>query len=444
MTPRGLGRAGWVLVGVAAGCAYYNGLYNANRLMDQAETAREQGRSGEARALYAQAAVKAESVAVRYATSKWRDDALLLWGQSLRRGGECVEEVQPLQLAVDSSPDATLRERAALELGACRVVIGEPNAAVRVLAPLLDAGDPAVATGAALWKGRAELARGAYGTATHDLLRALPDSAAFDLAQAYGAADSVGAARGVLQAQLAAPYDEDRWLPALDSLGARDGEAAAGLTDALTERSDVTAGERARLLLADGERWEAIGQLERAGGRSAAAAHTAPDSLEEGVAAARLALVDLKRAEDPAELPELLRRVHDARQAGGEAARLARPAASVLQLAVEALEPPADGDDAVRLFGAAEALRDSLEAPTLAAALFWRIPQDHPASFVAPKALLAAAALEPERADEALSLLTDRYGESPYALALSGEAADAFRAAEDSLRVLRARARRQP
>ena len=398
MTPRSLGRAGWVLVGVAAGCAYYNGLYNANRLMNQAETAQEQGRSGEARALYAQAAVKAESVAVRYPTSKWRDDALLLWGRGLRRGGSCDEAVQPLQLAVDSSPDPTLRQRAALELGACRVVIGEPDAAVRVLAPLLDAGDSAVAAGAVLWKGRAELARGAYGAATEDLLRAPPDSAAFDLARAYGAADSAGAARGVLQAQLAARYDEGRWLPALDSLGARDGDAAADLTDALAARADLTAGERARLLLADGERWEARGELHRAAGRYAAAGRAAPDSLEEGVAGARLVLVDLKRAEDPAQLPELLRRVREATRVGGEAARLARPAEGALQRAVWALEPPATPDDAVRLFGAAEALRDSLEAPKLAAALFWRIPQDHPTSFVAPKALLAAAALQPERA----------------------------------------------
>jgi tetratricopeptide (TPR) repeat protein len=444
MTRRGLGRAGWVLVGVAAGCAYYNGLYNANRLMGEAETAREQGRSGEARALYAQAAVKAESVAVRHPSSKWRDDALLLWGQSLRRGGECDEAVQPLQLAVDSSPDPTLRERAALELGACRVVIGEPDAAAIVLAPLLEAGDSAIAAGAALWKGRAELARGASGAAIQDLLRAPPDSAAFDLARAYGAADSVSVARAVLQAQLAAPYEEDRWILTLDFLGARDLQAATDLTDDLVARSDLTAGERARLLLADGERWDAIGEWDHAAGRYTEAVRAAPDSLEGGVAGARLVLVDVKRAADPADLPELLERSRAVAERGGEAARLVGPAERLLREVVQALEPPVGADDAVRLFGVAEALRDSLEAPKLAAALFWRIAQDHPASFVAPKALLAAAALEPERAAAALSLLTTRYRDSPYALALSGEGLDAFRAAEDSLRVLRAAARRQP
>jgi hypothetical protein len=429
MKPRGLGRAGWLLAGVLAGCAYYNGLYNANRLVDQADKAREQGRSGEARALYLQAAVKAESVAVRYPTSKWRDDALLLWGQGLRSAGDCKEAVRPLQLAVDSSQDAAVRQRATLELGACRVVTGRLDAAVRLLAPLLEAGDSASAAEAALWKGRAELQRGAYGTAARDLLRAHPDSAAFDLALAYGAMDKVAAARRALEVPLSAPYEEQHWLAALDSLGARAAAAAADLTDSLAARSDLTAGERARLLLADGARWEAHGALDRAARRYAAAQQAAPDSLEEGVAGARLVLVDLRRATDPAVLPELLERLREAEEVGGEAARVAACAEAVLTRAVQARDP-------VSMFEAAEALRDSVDASGLAAQLFWQIPQDHPASFVAPKALLAAVALEPHRTEAALALLTTRYRESPYVLALSGGAAEAFRAAEDSLRAL--------
>ncbi|UCF41449.1 MAG: hypothetical protein JSW43_03710 [Gemmatimonadota bacterium] len=434
MTPRRLARAGCVLAAVAAGCAYYNGLYNANRLMSQAETAQEQGRSGEARALYLQAAVKAESVAVRHTASKWRDDALLLWGQGLRRAGSCREAVPPLQLAVDSSADAALRERATLELGACRVATSRPEAAIRVLGPLLDASDSATVAEAALWKGRAELQRGAYAAAAEDLRRAPPDSAAFDLALAYGAMDSLAAARRVLEARREAPYAEDRWLPTLDSLGRRDAAVAADLTELLAARPDLAARERARLLLADGARWEARGEVERAAARYATAQAVAPDSPEAAVAGARLSLVDLRRAGDPAVLPELLDRLRAAGAAGGEAARVASRAEVVLEQAVRALEPAAGPDGAVRLFWAAESLRDSLAAPRLAAALFWRIPQDHPTSFVAPKALLAAAALEPGRAEAAIELLTTRYRESPYVLALAGAGAEAFRAAEDSLR----------
>ena len=53
-------------------CAYYNGLYNANRLASDARRAEREGRAGEARSLWAQAAVKAESVATRYPDSKYR------------------------------------------------------------------------------------------------------------------------------------------------------------------------------------------------------------------------------------------------------------------------------------------------------------------------------------------------------------------------------------
>ncbi len=51
------------------GCVYYNGLYNANQLAGEARKAEREGRRGEAQSLWAQAAVKAESVATRYPDS---------------------------------------------------------------------------------------------------------------------------------------------------------------------------------------------------------------------------------------------------------------------------------------------------------------------------------------------------------------------------------------
>ncbi len=360
------------------------------------------------------------------------------------RPRNCNDAARPLQLAVDSSLDPSVQRRAALELGACRVVMRQPDEAVLVLAPLLDGADSALAGEAALWHGRAELQRGAYGAAVRDLQLAAPDSAAFDLARAYGAMDSVSAARRVLHAQLAAPYHEDDWRLALESLGAHDAAAAGDLAEALAARTDLTAGERARLLLADGARWEEAGEVDRAALRFAAAAEAAPDSLEGGVARARLVLLDLRRAADLAAVPELLERAREAGRAGREAARLARPAEDVLAEVAQALERAAGPDAAVLAFGAAELLRDSLAAHGLAAALFWSIHQDHPGSFVAPKALLAAAALDPTRAQAARSLLTAHYGESPYARALTGEAGEAFSVAEDSLRALQERARRRP
>ncbi len=289
MTRRWLGATGWLLL-VAAGCAYYNGLYNANRLAGEAEAAQREGRSGEARSLWGQAAVRAESVATRFSKSKWRDDALLLWGRGLKESGACRSAQAPLRLAVDSSPDAALRQRARLLLGECRVELRQYDSAVAVLTPVVAQGESDLARRALWWRGRAGMALGDYTAAVR---RADPDSAAFDLATGYttlGRVDDARAAlqarvpgpydevrwlaafdlatgyttlgrvddaRAALQARVPGPYDEVRWLGALDSLGEADPWAAAELVDQLAVRPDLTVGERARLFLNDGERWEA-------------------------------------------------------------------------------------------------------------------------------------------------------------------------------------------
>ena len=48
---------------VTAGCVYYNGMYNANRLANSARKAEHDGRTFEANNLWGQVATKAESVA---------------------------------------------------------------------------------------------------------------------------------------------------------------------------------------------------------------------------------------------------------------------------------------------------------------------------------------------------------------------------------------------
>ena len=81
-------RVRWLAaVALLGGCAYYNGLYNANRLVKEAERASRDGRIGEARSLWTRAAIKAESVAVRCPASRYRDDAWLVWGRALREAG---------------------------------------------------------------------------------------------------------------------------------------------------------------------------------------------------------------------------------------------------------------------------------------------------------------------------------------------------------------------
>jgi len=104
----------------------------------------------------------------------------------------------------------------------------------------------------------------------------------------------------------------------------------------------------------------------------------------------------------------------------------------VLQALLQQLASAETGSEADR-FRAAELARDSLRATHLAAALFETFARATPTSLFAPKAIVAALALEPGAADSLLPVLDSAYPASPYTLALHGENSPAYAAAEDSL-----------
>lgn len=83
-------------------------------------------------------------------------------------------------------------------------------------------------------------------------------------------------------------------------------------------------------------------------------------------------------------------------------------------------------------FHLAEIARDSLQAPLLAAEMFLAAARDS-ASLYAPKALIAALWLLPDRRDSIVAVLDSRYAASPYTRAFHGESSIAYAAAEDSL-----------
>jgi len=87
----------------------------------------------------------------------------------------------------------------------------------------------------------------------------------------------------------------------------------------------------------------------------------------------------------------------------------------------------------LRLFLAAESAREILKAPRLAESLFRRIPEQWPFSAYAPKAILAAQQLNPEWVDSARTILDQQYYDSPYVVAIQGEATPEYRQLEDSL-----------
>ena len=131
----------WLLgtLALAVGaCAYYNGLYNANRLAKDARRAEREGRTSEARSLWSRAAVKAETVIARFPKSKYHDDALLLRGIALERLKACGQAVPSLHEAVASSPNQELRAEARLVAARCWLALEQPESVVVEVTPLAD------------------------------------------------------------------------------------------------------------------------------------------------------------------------------------------------------------------------------------------------------------------------------------------------------------------
>jgi tetratricopeptide (TPR) repeat protein len=416
-----------------AGCAYYNGLYNANRLADEARRAEREGRVGEARSLWSRAAVKAESVAARFPNSKWRDDALLLQGTALHNINACTQAVRPLMVAADSSPDSQIRQRARITIGRCRLAMLEPDSVAPAVNPVVAEGDSAARQEALLLRGRAALLQGEYDSALADLAQSAHAEAVFPRAMALVGLGRAAEAGELLLPWTEAPYAEDQWLSTLDSVGQADPVPASLLVDRLMERTGLGTGQRARLALGDGERWLSRNDEERAARRFELAATFAVDSVEGRTGRAHLGVIRMRHLRDPGAVAPLLDTLRMVMERGGMPVRVAGPYVNVLERAAVALEP----DTSVSwLFVAAEDVRDSLGVPALAAEMFLEVARRDPASVLAPKALLAAAALQPESVDSLVRLVRQRYPNSVYTLALSGEGGEAYSAVEDSLRVV--------
>ncbi|MBI4420806.1 MAG: hypothetical protein HY560_08270, partial [Gemmatimonadetes bacterium] len=359
---------------------------------------------------------------------------LLLQGRALREADQCPRAVQPLAAAADSGTDVGTRAAAQLLLGECRVTLGEPAAARHVLTPLVDDPDAATAQRARLWRARASLALGEYPTALADLEGTRDTGAVFDRAAALVGMGRLEEAIGELEAAARLPYDEQRWTAVLGSLGAAAPEAAAALADSLVALSLPSPGQRARLLLADADRWRRVGREDRARARFTQVGELAADSAEGRLARAHLLLAELAGSSDLGRVPEIVLELETIAADGGPAAALTDMARRVLSQ----LEPqnrvrePAD----LLLFVLAEAVRDSLGAGPLAGTLFLQLQREHPDSPIAPKALLAAAALLPPMADSLVAAVHRDYPDSPYRLAALGLEAPRFAAIEDSLRTL--------
>lgn len=414
-----------------SGCAYYNGMWSAQRLARDAQRMEARGQEAEARTTWGRAAIKAESVLVHHANSRWADDALVLQGEALARSGSCAAAARPLTRALQNVADDALHERAALAAAECALRLGEGAAAERLLVPLLASTDSRRRSSAAYLAGRAALNRGDAATAAERFARSNRDEAASAQVRAVAAVGKTDEAVALIATVARRDRDEARWAEVLADLSQRAGAAtAADGLDQLLARGRLPAGSRARLLIADGDRLRAEHLVDRAATRYAQVIDLVPDSVEGGRARVRSMRMQLSLVRTTAELDTVswqLSRVTAG--LGGAALADARD----LQQQLAATRGGGTDSSEIEDFRAAELARDTLAAPALAATLFLRFVDRHPASLFAPKALIAVAHLRPEALDSIGAVLRARYPESPYTVVFRGEASPAFQVIEDSL-----------
>jgi hypothetical protein len=416
---------------VLAGCAYYNGLWSAERLARDARRQEARGMTAEARLNWGRAALKAESVLVHHPSSRWADDALVLQGEALARSGSCTAAGKPLERALREVSDDALRERAALAAARCAVSERSAVRAEQLLEPVLASKDAQRRSTAAYLAGRAALLRDDPATAAEQFARSDVPEAAPARVSALAAAGRGRELAMVVDSIARRDDDEARWTDALEEVAGTAGvEAAADALDHLLARGRIRAGVRARLLIADGDRLRRTRHFDRATARYGAVLSLVPDSAESGVARVHALLGDVAQARSLEDLDSASAHLTALTSslvgpAQGEARDLARRIKDARE---------ADTSE-IAGFRAAEQVRDSLAAPGLAAALFRRFAARHPASMFAPKALIAAGQLQPETLDSVATVLRTRYAESPYALAFHGAASPTFQATEDSLAI---------
>ena len=419
------------LLAALSGCAYYNAMWSAERYAKDARRLEARGQEAEARSQWARAAAQAGTVIARHPRSRWADDALVLQAEGLARAGSCAEAAAPLAQARATVTDARLRERAGLAEAQCALAAGRPVAAGAALVEALASEDAARRSRAEHLAGQAAAARLDYDAAVEHYRRSREPAALPARAHALLAAGRPADAAGLIDTLADARLREADRADLIAELAAVGGvDAASAALDRLLVRARLPFAEQARLLIADGDRRFAHGDHDAATARYRQAELVAPAAtIEAGMARVRAQRVLAARATQRSDLAPViaeLTRLTRAQEGGAPGGQ------SLLQIVMQATATPPRESPGTG-FRAAELARDSLGAPLLAGQLFLDLAAMDSSSLYAPKALVAALALLPDRRDSIAAVLDTRYGTSPYTRAFHGEASVAYAAAEDSL-----------
>lgn len=416
-------------------CVYYNGMYNTKRLAGQAERADRDGRTTDARGLWSQVSVKAESVVVRHPDSKYVPEALLLQGTALARLGDCAAAVGPLERVMLTTRSAEFAERAALVAGACRVSLGDALGALAAYDRLALSRDPQRRAFALYSQGRALSLSGSYDEGYALLAESAHPRARGERAAALAGTGRLPAAVATADSLLAEHDSLAPWDSLLSRMRRHDPEPAAELSERLAADSLLPRVLRVRVLLRDGEFWLERDSA-RADRRFAQAGELGRGTPAANEARVRAAMARLRLVMDAEALQDQAAELGDLSEiAGGlsgEVSLLAGIARRV-GLAADSAESGAPGGD-LRLFLAGEMARDSLGSPGFAAVQFRRVAAEWPESPYAAKALFALMALEPASHDSIRAELQQRYPGNPYVVLASGGDTPEYAVLEDSLR----------
>ena len=318
-------------------CGYYNGMWRADQFASQARRQEREGRREEARASWAAAAVKAESVVAHHPNGRWAGAALVLHGEGLANSGACDRAAAPLARALASVEDAELRERAALASAECNLAARNASAAEEVLQPVRASPRRARASRAAYLSGRVAEQRGDMVGAASAYAQSSEVDAGPARARVLLAAGQSTAAMALIDTLAREHRDEAVWAPLLNAVGEGVGATEASRTlDRVLAAGKVPTGARARLLLADGNRLFAAGALAAADGRYQQVAAMAPDSLEGQTARVRHLRVGAAQAGSLDELHAVQTQVDRLVEVGTTGT--ARAEAAALQRLIQAID----------------------------------------------------------------------------------------------------------
>ncbi|MGD8279984.1 MAG: hypothetical protein PVJ80_08990 [Gemmatimonadota bacterium] len=430
-------RRGAAVLGVVvlAGCAYYNTLYNSERLFEEAEAHRRAGRDSLAGALYRDVIRKTSDAYRPGRTGEEAAETLALLGRAQLRAGQAREARAALLEAATLTARPELRSTILVHLAFASARLGDEEEALARVEDALRGALAGEALGEAyLLRGRLRLQEAETPAAWEDL----------ELASAADPLVSVDA--GVERLRWGVHYRAfDRAESAVDELlvdpraGERHDTIAALVSAAATRWGPATAA--ALLDDVDSSPWDRMDrstlQLEHAGlllqaGETEQAEEEAwrvARGRGESVTEARLLLADwqLGRARDlsdaQAVVPILLPVADD-------------PRAAELVDAVDDLDRYSSIglDDPLGWFAAAEVARNRLGAPTLARGLYLAYADTDPTDPWASKALLAALSVSSDEEDRTwMRGRLEAHGDSPYVQAARGGSTAGLEALEEEL-----------